>query len=196
MGHYNSTWFFINAENKKTVVCVQFTYWIGVNYSPMFRAVLDFKRISRLKFRSEWRQQESLCGEIKDVREPGREEGSMKASSHWSGLKQLHANLTPKLKFILGPKHQQYSVGSLHMNSWLLSQRGLQVATDVEVFCFSITVQGKRLVACVGACRPFLVLAFSSPVGPTPLPSEWSDPASGGGIDVSSLAEGLQWKLL
>lgn len=71
-------------------------------------------------------------------------------------------DLTPQLESILGPKHQKYSLGSLHMNSWILSQPGLQVASDVEVLCFRLTVQGKRLVACVGACRPFLVLAFST----------------------------------
>lgn len=72
------------------------------------------------------------------------------------------ADLTPKLKFILGPKQQEYCVGSLHMNSWILSQPGLQAATDIEILCFRLTVQGKTLVARVGACRPFPVLAFSS----------------------------------
>lgn len=98
------------------------------------------------------------------------------------------------------------------MNSWILSQPGLQVATDVEILCFRLTVQGKRLVACVGACRPFPVLAFSSDqvsilgwdavqhlqhCGAYSIviwvicPSFWR-----GEVRVSSLANSLQWKFL
>lgn len=72
----------------------------------------------------------------------------------WWVWNSCMANLTPKVKVILGPKHQEYRVGSLHLNSWILSQSGLQVATDAEVSCFRLTVQGKRLVACVVLTDP------------------------------------------
>lgn len=44
------------------------------------------------------------------------------------------ASFTPKVKFISGPKHQKYCVGSLHMNSWILSHPNLH-------WCWSFVFQ-------------------------------------------------------
>lgn len=71
------------------------------------------------------------------------------------------AYLTTELKFILGLKQQKYCVGSLNLNNWIVSAR-----PSGGYWWWSFVSQthclGKRLVACVGAYRPFLVLAFST----------------------------------
>lgn len=159
----------------------------------MVRAVMDFKGIPRLKFTSEWRQGESLCGEIKDMQMNLEEKRSLWRPAHTGvvGLKLLHGQFYPKGEIHPWPQAPERLC-------WLSTYKQLDsVPASLHWCCVSDSLaRGRDLWPVLELADPSwfwlspltrsqfwvgMLLSISSTVGPTPFPSEWSDPASGGG---------------